>query len=64
MAEAIKFTSDVVLKYQPNLGEEIAEQEFAEGSELTVLQEWDDFWLCKNDDGQLFNVRKSLAEES
>ena len=64
MAETIKFKADVVLKYQPNLGEEVAEQEFAEGSQLAVLQEWDDFWLCKNEDGQLFNVKKSLVEAS
>ncbi len=64
MADAIRLKQDVSLKYQPNLGEDISEIEFAAGTELEVLQEFETAWLCKNDDGQLFNVKKELAEEA
>ena len=64
MADAIRLKASVTLKHQPNLGEEVADVELEAGVELTVLQEFDEFWLVKNDDGQLFNVKKELAEEA
>jgi len=53
----------VTLKHQPNLGEEIEEITFEAGSELTVLKQWADHALCKNDSGQLFNVSKELLDD-
>jgi hypothetical protein len=50
------------LKHQPNLGEEVEDVEIDAGEELTVLQEWESFYLVKNSDGRLFNVEKDLVE--
>jgi len=52
----------VTLKHQANLGEEIAEVAFEAGSEITVLKEWNDRYLCKNDAGQVFNVPKEYVD--
>jgi len=52
----------ITLKHQPNLGDQIDEISFEAGDELTVLKQWTDSVLCKNDSGQLFNVRKDLLE--
>ena len=57
-----KIKQAVTLKHQPNLGEEVAEVSFEEGTELTVLKEWEDRSLCKDDDGKLFNVPKEFLE--
>ena len=64
MADAIKIKQTCSLKHQPNLGEELQEIELEEGTELQVLQEWNDAWLAKTDDGRLLNVKKELAEET
>ena len=52
----------ITLKHQSNLGEEVEEISFSEGDEVTVLKEWDDRFLCKNDDGQLFNIPKDAVD--
>lgn len=62
MADSIKLKAAAVLKHQANLGEDLAEVEFAAGDELAVLQEWETAWLAKSSDGKLFNVKKELAE--
>jgi hypothetical protein len=49
------------LKAQANLGEEIEEVEFDAGDELTVLKEWANHYLVKDDDGKIFNIEKSLV---
>ncbi len=64
MADSIRIKAPVTLKAQANLGEEVEDFEFAAGAELAVLQEFETAWLVKNDDGQLFNVKKELAEEA
>lgn len=64
MADAIRIKEAVTLKHQANLGEDVEDIELEAGAELTVLQEFDTAWLVKNDDGQLFNVKKELAEEA
>ena len=48
MADSIKLKSNATLKHQANLGEDLAEVEFAAGDELSVLQEWDHAWLAKS----------------
>ena len=53
---------DLTLKHQSNLGEDVEEISFSAGDEVTVLQEWSDRFLVKNDDGQLFNVPKEAVE--
>ncbi|MBW2240861.1 MAG: hypothetical protein JRH01_02660 [Deltaproteobacteria bacterium] len=50
------------LKHQANLGEEIEEISFSSGEEVTVLKEWSDSYLVKNDAGQLFNIPKDQVE--
>ena len=47
MADSIKLKSAVTLKHQANLGEDLADVEFAAGDELSVLQEWDSAWLVE-----------------
>lgn len=53
---------EVTLKHQSNLGEDVEEITFAAGDEITVLKEWADRYLCKNDDGQVFNIPKEMVE--
>jgi len=53
---------DVTLKHQANLGEEVAEISFSEGDPVTVLKEWAEHYLCKNDEGKVFNVEKFLID--
>ena len=37
--------------------------EFAEGEEVSIVQEWEgELVLIKNDDGKLFNVKKILID--
>lgn len=62
MAGTIKMKKPCSLGHQANLGEEVAEVEFEEGEELTILQEWEKSYLAKNGEGKLFNVAKDLAE--
>ncbi len=62
MADTIKLTEDISLRYQANLGEDVSSDDFSAGDELTVLQEFDNAWLAKSDDGKLFNVKKDQAE--
>lgn len=62
MADTIRVTSNITLKHQANLGEDVEEVEFSEGDELSVLQEWETAWLAKSSDGKLFNVKKDAAE--
>lgn len=64
MADTIRITQDVTLKFQPNLGEDVEEIDFAAGTEMAVLQEWEQAWLVKDDDGHLFNVKKEVCEEA
>jgi hypothetical protein len=55
-------TRAVTLKHRSNLGEEPEDVAFAEGQKVTVLKQWDDRTLCKNEAGQLFNVPKELLQ--
>jgi hypothetical protein len=64
MADTIRIREDITLKHQSNLGEEIEDVDFSAGDELTILQEWDESWLAKNDAGQFFNIKKELAEQA
>lgn len=63
MPDIVKPKASLVLKHQPNLGEEIADVELQEGEDLVVLAEWKHAYLVKNDDGKLFNVPKDQVEE-
>jgi hypothetical protein len=62
MPDTITMKADCALKAQANLGEDVEEIEFPEGTELVVLKEWENAYLAKNDDGKLFNVKKELVE--
>ena len=50
---------NMTLKHQSNLGEEVADLTLAESQEVTILKEWDETYLCKNDEGQIFHVPKA-----
>ncbi len=56
------FKQASTLKHQANLGEEVEEISFNSGEEVTVLKEWSDSYLVKNDAGQLFNIPKDQIE--
>ena len=64
MADAIRIKKDCTFLHQPNLGEEVQPIELEQGTELQVLQEWENAWLVKIDDGRLINVNKEFAEEA
>jgi hypothetical protein len=64
VARTIRITSEITLKHQPNLGEEVSEVTLEEGRELQVLKVWKTAWLAKDDDGRVFNVKKELAQEA
>lgn len=53
--------SDITLKHQTSLGEEIEEVRFSAGDEIEILQEWSDSYLGKNDAGQVFNFPKDFV---
>jgi hypothetical protein len=53
-------TRAVTLQHRSNLGEEAEDVSFADGQKVSVLKEWGDSFLCKNDAGQLFNIPKDL----
>ena len=52
----------ITLKHQANLGEEFEDVAFAEGDEVTVLNEWEESSLCKSEDGRHFNIPKALLD--
>ena len=49
----------ITLRHQANLGEDPEDVALSEGDEVTVLREWEDRSLCKNEDGWLFNIPKA-----
>lgn len=55
-------TKAITLKHQANLGEDTEDVAFSEGDEVTVLNEWEDRVLCKNEDGMHFNIPKANLE--
>ena len=57
-----KIKEAVTLKHRANLGEQAEEVQFEAGQEVTVLKEWAQSYLCKNDEGQLFHVPKDQLE--
>lgn len=56
-----KLTRALTLKHQSNLSEDLEEISLGAGDTVTVLKEWDRFYLVKNDDGKLFNVPKDAV---
>ena len=52
----------ITLKHQSNLGEEIEEVTFETGQDVTLLKQWDDSYLCKNAEGQLFHIPKDAVD--
>jgi hypothetical protein len=55
-------TRAVTLQHRSNLGEEPEDVAFAQGQKVTVLKQWDESTLCKNEAGQLFNIPKDLLK--
>lgn len=48
----------ITLKHQANLGEDVADIDFAPGTEVTLLAEWENHCLVKDDEGRVFNAPK------
>jgi len=64
VADRIRLKGSLTLRHQANLGEDVEEVSFEEGSELQVLQTYRTAWLVKDEENRLFNVKKELAEET
>ena len=64
VGDKIRIKTSTTLKHRANIGEEAEGVEFDAGAELQILQKWANAWLAKDDDGRLFNVSKSVAEEA
>ena len=54
-------TKPLTFKHQSNLSEDVEEVSFNAGDSVTVLKEWDQSFLVKNDEGKLFNVPKDAV---
>lgn len=50
------------LQHRANLGEDVEAIEFESGSEFSVLREWSQYYLCKDELGRLFTIAKELIE--
>jgi len=57
-----KIKQALTLKHRANLGEQAEDVEFQQGEEVTVLKEWAESLLCKNEAGLLFNIPKEHVE--
>jgi hypothetical protein len=57
-------TRAVTLQHRSNLGEEPEDVAFAQGQKVTVLKQWDESYLCKNEAGQLFNIPKDVLQRT
>ena len=55
-------TQAVTLQHRGNLGEEGEPVEFQPGEKVTVLKEWEESALCKNEGGRLFNIPKQYLK--
>ena len=58
MPGTVTLRESTTLKHQSNLGEDVAEITFEAGQELTVLKEWQDAYLVRDEDGKLVNLKK------
>jgi hypothetical protein len=52
----------LTLLHKPNLGEEAQPVDFEAGAQLEVLKEWREHYLCKDDEGRVFNVPKQALD--
>ena len=50
------FTEETTLKYITTTDGDLEEHTFSSGDEITVLEEWDDYYLIKDDDDHIYNV--------
>ena len=54
----------MTLKHRGNLGLDVEEVTFEAGTELAILQEWKDHYLCQDDEGRVFNGPKERIDPS
>ncbi len=54
--------TDITLKHQANLGEEIKDVTFVAGDEIEILQEWGDRYLGKSQAGEVFNFPRDAVD--
>jgi len=53
---------DIVLKHRANLGEETRTLEFSAGTSVEILQEWSEYYLCKDERGFVFNIERRYVD--
>jgi hypothetical protein len=51
-----------VLKFQTTKGGDMEETTFTPGTQVTVIKEWDHFFLIKDEHGHYYNAPKSVVE--
>ena len=56
-----RVTRTITLKHQANLGVDVEDVELREGTELTLLEEWEHHCLVKDAEGRLFNAPKDAV---
>jgi hypothetical protein len=52
----------LVFLHHANLNEEATEILFEAGQEVAILKEWKDQYLCRNEEGLLFNIPKEAID--
>jgi hypothetical protein len=56
--------ADLTLKHRPTLGEDTQLHHYKTGTKFEILKEWPDHYLCKNAEGQVFNIPKQSLDPS
>lgn len=57
-----KFIAATVLKHATTKDDTPEEVSFEEGTEVTVMKEWERHYLIQDSEGKLFNVKKDLID--
>ena len=51
----------ITLKHKPNVGEDVVDVEFDAGTEVTILEKWENHYLVKDGEGRVFNAPKDAV---
>lgn len=52
----------LTLKHRGNLGLDTEAFCFEAGTEFTILNEWEEHYLCKDSEGNVFNIAKEHVD--
>jgi len=53
---------DLTLGHRANTGEAVAEVTLVVGDAVTILSEWSEHYLVRDEQGRVFNLRKEVVE--